>query len=361
LVVALLALVAGLVGASGSSNATAAPVRPATIWPGANYYHPYSAPIWFPLHSPVRANCIGSSTANNSSAHCSHDHVGYYAMNLSVPLYNPDNTRANPNPYVFSAGAGIVTKVVTGQTCNRTSSSVLPGNVVYVSHGGGVVAVYQHLYSVAVGVGDYVSQKTLLGKVGATGAPCVNGVPAPSYLDFQVRKWGGYATLTNNVPTSIGCIGTTTTAETWPKTLTRDQYYVSNPPTPLPAVWTQVPWGIGIAVNPSWNCIPNTGGSNSPNKITTEKMTRTSATVHTVSWVAVPGATAYSVEVQVEKGSTWTYPCSPFATPGCTYGFYQLNASTTHLVINGAGPYRARVEAYNGVGWSAASSFVVTT
>ena len=357
--VGLLALLAAFVMMGGSS-ASAGPVQPAQVWPGSNYQHPFSQPIWFPIHTPIRIGCVGSST-NNNGGPCNADHPGYFAINFSVPKYLPNN-QLNPtlNPHIFSAGAGVVIKVVTGQGCN-TGSSVLPGNVVYVNHGGGTVAVYQHLNYVHVHVGDYVSQLTWLGDMGSSGAPCVNGKPAPAYMDFQIRKWGGTAALTNDISFLLGCVGTTTTAEQWPAKLTADQYYVSAPPNPLPTSWLKVPFGIGIATNPSWNCVAKTGGAGSLNQMTGTKMTRSSSTVHTFSWPLVTGAKAYSIELQLKKGSTWTVPCSPFVTKGCTYGFIQLGATTNHYVINGAGPYRARISDYNGVGWSAPTPFLVTS
>ena len=64
----------------------------------------------------------------------------------------------------------------------------------------------------------------------------------------------------------------------------------------------------------------------------------------------------------MKKGSSWALPCSPFATPGCTYGFYVVSAtSTPHFTFSGSGSYRVQVYAHNSaVGWSRASDWYYT-
>lgn len=336
-----------------------APTANALAWPGANVLHPYSDPVWFPFRDqPIRIDCAGSSTNNNSAAHCSHDHVGYYAINFVVPKYTIPPTLANPHPKVYSAGAGIVSKIVSGQSCNH-GTGILPGNVVYVQHGGGIVAVYEHLHAVSVSVGEYVTPETPIGTVGATGVPCANGVEAPGYLDFQVRHWGGSAALTKDIPTLLGC--SDGKAVVWPAALPLNRYQYF-PPTTQPKVWTQVPFGAGIIIGPSdFTCIPKNGGTGSPNEITTAHLTTSSPSLHTLNWTAVAGANAYTVEFEVKKGTTWSVPCSPFVTAGCTYGFYLFGAtSTPHFTMSGTGAYRARVYAHNGIGYSKVSNWYYT-
>jgi hypothetical protein len=62
------------------------------------------------------------------------------------------------------------------------------------------------------------------------------------------------------------------------------------------------------------------------------------------------------MELQMLKGSTWSVPCSPFVTKGCTYGF--LSTSSTHITITGGGKYRVRLSAHNSVGWSRATDWI---
>ena len=70
--------------------------------------HPYSDPVWFPLHVPVQVGCIGDHRTNNGPTSgtnaCSGDHRGYFAMNFNI--YDT----ANLHPYVYAAGAGVVTQ-----------------------------------------------------------------------------------------------------------------------------------------------------------------------------------------------------------------------------------------------------------
>jgi hypothetical protein len=349
----LLSLVVAMAAATALVSPPASGIGASpTLTGAANAAHPYSDPVWFPFHTPIRIGCAGSSTHNNGAA-CDRDHVGFYAINFLVPYDLPNGQRnLNQNPNIYSAGAGVVSKVVTGQTCNH-GTTVLSGNEVRINHGGGIVAVYWHLYSVNVTVGEYVTQNTVIGRVGATGAPCINGKPGGGYLDFQVRHWGGASALTKDTPTLLGCLGATNTPAIWPRALTKDKYLYVTAPTPLPTVWTQVPDGSGIVVNPSWNCVPTTGGTGSPNAITTARMTRSSSLLHVLSWASVSKANAYTVELEVLRGSTWSVPCSPFVTPGCTSGFFLLSPSSApHLTISGSATYRVRVSAHNGIGWS---------
>ena len=236
----LLALVVGALAVTGL--VAAGPASAVTIAPGANYSHPYSDPLWFPFHGtqPIKVGCAGCSTANNSVTHCKNDHPGYYAINFSPSLYLADGkTKANPNPAVYSAGAGVVTKVVTGQPSCVSGSSVQPGNTVYVSHGAGIVAVYQHLHTVAVSLGEYVTMRTPLGTVGATRcglhqwhlehARALPRLPGAS-LGAARRPW------TQDDHTGAAALASGTTAVGWPGALTASMYLPGypRPSAPLP-------------------------------------------------------------------------------------------------------------------------------
>jgi len=352
-----LALLTLFLAALAATGLVAAQSSTATVVPGANFYHPYSDPLWFPFRSEaIRIGCAGSSTLNNSSLHCKNDHPGYYAINFAVPLYSVYPQKANPHPKVFSVGAGVVRKVVTGQSCTH-GSTVLPGNLVMVDNGGGLVAEYDHLATVSVKVGDYITALTSIGTAGATGDFCgSDGKPGPSYLNFKVRHWGGYATLTYPTPQLRAC--SNGKAVGWPSALPLAKYSYLRPST-VPQVWNQVPWGAQIQLDPAdFSCIPSTGGAGSPSEMTGIHASRTSSSSHSLTWTAVSGVNSYTMELQVLKGSTWSVPCSPFVTPGCTYGFLAIPSTSTHLTISGAGKYRVRLSAHNGVGWSRASDWL---
>lgn len=334
------AVVAGLVGLSGAAGASV-PVSTS---------HPYSDPIYSPIHGPFRVGCIGSDTHNNDPTRCSTDHRGYYASNLSIPKYLPNGVlNPTPNPYIYAAGAGIVKSILTGAPkCVTSFSAISGGNEVAIDHGGGTVSVYQHLLSVSVHVGQLVTTRTPLGTAGATGSQCLsNGQPGAAYLDFQVRQNGGtYPRETAvPVPNLIGCVGTTTQRQRWPA-------------PPLPSTWVQVPWGTGIYQTPQdWNCLPATVPA-SPAQPAAPTVTHTSTSL-TAHWSKVANATRYVLQLQVYKNGSWQAPCPPYQLTGCNSGFYSepgwYGGMTLSGLVSGTS-YRVRLAAhtYNGFSvWSA--------
>jgi hypothetical protein len=357
--------VSTLVAAGGAPAAAAA----TTV---ADRAHPFSDPVWFPIHAPVRAGCIGSSASNNGprtgSNPCSHDHAGYWAMNISIPWKLPGG-RLNPQPHpaVYAAGAGVVIRSARGHAaCVRGGGAVTPGNEVWIAHGGGIISVYQHLLAVNVVVGALVTQRTVIGTVGATGASCTaQGTPQVAYLDFQVRHNGGrYAENAITLPSMLGCAGTSTKAVIVPAAVPRSMYVMpagQHLPATLPKTWIQVPFGAGINfASTDWNCVPANGHA-AASPATGVRLTA-SGTTRVLSWSAAPGANRYAVQLQVLRNGSWIAPCSSYTTSGCNDGYYTLPVtSTPHLTLSGITgrvTYRVRPSVHNGVGWSAATAWV---
>ncbi|MGH8960638.1 MAG: M23 family metallopeptidase [Jatrophihabitantaceae bacterium] len=358
LLLASFAVVAG----SGSASASVPPPNPA---------HLYSDPIWVPIHTAFRAGCIGSSTSNNGprsgANHCSHDHVGYFSMNLSIP-WKVTGGRVNPVPHppVYAAGAGVVIRASTGHAACARSGPVYAGNEVWIAHSGGVVSVYQHLLAVYVRVGSKVTARTAIGTAGATGAACdAHGKPPTAYLDFQVRRNGGqYQTPTAvSVPVLLGCSGTSTKAVAWPAAISRSMYVMpagQRVPNPLPRTWLQVPFGAGIQTTSSqWNCV-RANGSGAATPATGLRLTR-SGTTRTLSWNVEHAANRYEVQVQVLRGRAWVSPCSSWLR-SCNSGYYTLTAtSSPHFRMTGMTgrtTYRLQVCVHNVIGWSSAGRWV---
>ena len=104
-------------------------------------------------------------------------HSGHYAYDIG------DRTQ----PPVWAAGKGSVTKVVNN--CDRVSYGCGGGygNHVIIDHGNGLTTLYSHLESVSVSVADYVSQGTVIGKMGRSGN--VRGASG-MHLHFEVRLNG---------------------------------------------------------------------------------------------------------------------------------------------------------------------------
>ena len=77
------------------------------------------------------------------------------------------------------------------------------GNMVILSHDGGLATVYMHLSKFAAGqkVGDRVEAKTVIGYVGTT------GLSTGSHLHFGVKKDGVYVDPSKLVPVRSGGVG----------------------------------------------------------------------------------------------------------------------------------------------------------
>ena len=338
----LLALLAGFVTGVTPASATTPPLSTA---------HPYSDPIWMPIHAPFEVGCIGSSTSNNSPAHCSGDHVGFYGSNFGIPWKVPPGVvNPVPHPYVYPAGAGVVRSTSTGAPpCASTSTGLNDGNSVVVDHGGGVVSVYLHLQQVLVHPGQLVAPRIPLGTAGATGSVCINGKPGSSYLDFRVEHNGGtYPRETAvAVPVLLGCVGTTTTVERLPGAST---------------TWIKVPWDT-VYYRPSsdWNCVPS-GIPTSPPREYAPAVPSHTGTSLTMRWHRLAAVNRYAVQLQVYKGGKWQAPCPPWQLTGCNSGYWYVpgwySGLTLRNLLSGT-MYRIRVSGHSVGGYGLWSGWSV--
>lgn len=98
-------------------------------------------------------------------------HAGHYAFDIA------DASR----PAVWATGGGTVIKASSGTWGGGY------GNHVIIDHGDGLQTLYAHLDSLAVSVGDYVSQGQVIGQMGNTGR--VYGKTG-IHLHFEVIKNG---------------------------------------------------------------------------------------------------------------------------------------------------------------------------
>jgi len=327
--------------------------------------HPYSDPVWFPLHVPVTVGCIGDHLSNNgptTNNPCAGDHRGYFAMNFDIAMDAP-----NQHPAVYAAGAGIVIQTT------RVSSSCVPaggltsgGNEIVIDHGAGIVSVYQHLNSINVGVGTHVSPRTVIGTVGWSGARCKSNASHPvSYLDFQIHRNGGqYLTATSvRINYLRGCVAQSATAATWPRDLGDATY--SRPlgqtmPRPLPTQWVGVPYVARIATSPYWNCLP-ASAPGTANRMTAPRTSRAARSAG-LAWTPVRGATSYMAQIQIWRPSShsWDAPCTPYTTSSCTVGYFAISGSASRYSLRGlesGRTYRVRLSAHTAAGWSVASSW----
>ena len=110
-----------------------------------------------------------------------HPTLHYYRMHNGLDIGgNSIGTK------VYAAAAGKVNKIVNRSSCG--------GNMVYIQHmvkGKQYRTVYQHLHSINVSVGEYVSASTVIGTVG--GGESYDGCSTGPHLHFGLLKgWDGY-------------------------------------------------------------------------------------------------------------------------------------------------------------------------
>ncbi len=98
-------------------------------------------------------------------------HSGHYALDIAN----------RSKPAIWAAKDGEVIKATVGQWSGGY------GNHIVIDHGDGTQTLYAHMESLNKGVGDYVSQGDVIGKMGATGR--VYGVTG-IHLHFEYRVNG---------------------------------------------------------------------------------------------------------------------------------------------------------------------------
>ena len=87
--------------------------------------HPYTDPIWLPVHAPDRVGCVYSN--------CAGPYHGYWAIDFGGNLDDP----------IYAAGGGVFHVGDINNTCPATGNT--PGTWVWIDHGAAGVTVYEHL------------------------------------------------------------------------------------------------------------------------------------------------------------------------------------------------------------------------
>lgn len=332
---------------------------------GAATTHPYSDPIWFPLHTTSFAiGCVGNYKSTNnyatSNGHCGHDHNGYFALNVDIPTAMPQH------PDIYPAGEGTVLKItrVSG-ACVPTGGKASGGNEVVVDHGGGIVSVYQHLNSFAAGLrtGSEVTPTQAIGTAGASGARCRSGnTPGSSYLDFRIHRYGSDAlSSTLPIPTLQGCVGGS--AATWPSGLPASAFALNGGGTPrsAPAKWTDVPYLTVITTDGVGSCIRSTPTGTTPSAPTAVHAKPANSAV-TLSWAPpAGGAGSYVVRAWIYRSSSRSWAACSQSTTDCNPGYYTAGRTATSRTVTGltvGRTYKFTVSAHNSAGWSTQSSAV---
>lgn len=122
-----------------------------------------------------------------------HPTLHYYRMHNGIDIGTAMNTT------VYSAAAGIVSKIVTVANPNKRNSSC-GGNKVYVKHrvnGKEYTSVYMHLHSISVKLNQYVTITSVIGKSG--GGESYDYCTTGPHLHFGIMKGSAYQNPRNYV------------------------------------------------------------------------------------------------------------------------------------------------------------------
>jgi hypothetical protein len=336
----------------GAANASVARSAAATAPVPA---HPYSAPVWWPVHAKVYVDCVKSNPG------CG-DHHGVWTMDV-VQETLPAGT-ASTDLGVYAMGAGQLHVVTAdGTPCSDSGQPANFGTSVAVDHGGGVTSRYGHLASIDVPDGTWVTAGERIGTMGTTGK---NGNCSVPYLDFQVRSKGAAGPLTE-FQTWTACAPNGGAAQTWPTALNATAIWRPRAPKfPRPTTatyynsWNDVPQrSVDIPATTS-SCIPSATPATAV-RPTGVGITRSGSDRLTVRWNAPAAAPAVrTVQVQLSQfhPSTRTWDYTQHATFVTTTPDTVFTAFAN--LVSGH-TYRATVSFETPAGWSRASTWVSTT
>jgi hypothetical protein len=327
--VASVALVAGVFTVP-SAAAAASMVSPHTV----STTHPYSDPIYYPLHDfSARMDCVVSNPG------CTSGHTDQ-AMTLQTPKPGTQGGIGNyVHVNVYPAGAGIVHIGAHATSCGPNAPAL--GNWVWIDHGGGLVTRYAHLVNMQVTEGEYVDVNTVLGQTGDSGEKTCGYW----YLNFQLKGGGFQYGTPLPLRTLTGCDEATSA----PITL----------PTVANAAWktfNDVPKGDYLPASGT-GCLP-TGTPATLSKPTIGALTQSGTGALTVHWskpVHRPNKIQIEVRLYHPANNTWETVVAKNLTVGTTI-------PTSYLVkgLISRSKYDARVSFHNGVGWSLPSNWSAT-
>ena len=330
-------LVAG--AAAAAPVVTAADVPVITVAPAISAAgppsaaHPYSDPIWSPLRTPARVNCVRTN--------CPGPYHGFWA----IDFIDTDNSTFDP---IFAAGAGIfhVGAVMGKDTCSPTGRAN-SGTWVWIDHGGSRTTMYTHLYQVLAREGQLVTPATMIGRMGHNGnrAPC-----RANYLHMEYRVGGVTGT---RVPPGImlACVGSGrvsmpsqglgTSYAQWDLVPTNQNPRTGRKPNVFTPLSTNA-------------CLASSRGAATPVRpIVTGRRGAASATI---SWGVVPAGvdhTLVTIDRWLPSLRRWSKPISRTVAG---------RASTTRFTGLLSGKlYRLRATSHNGAGYSAWSAYVRVT
>ena len=125
--------------------------------------------------------------------------VGYSSYKITsrfgIRLDGPFVQYEHHNGMDFACARGTAIRAVDAGTVTYSGYRGAFGNVVFVSHGGGIVTIYAHCDSLLVNAGDKVLKDQVIARVGTTGQS------SGYHLHFAVTKNGVYVDPEDYLPT----------------------------------------------------------------------------------------------------------------------------------------------------------------
>jgi hypothetical protein len=315
--------------------------------------HPFSNPIWYPIHAKVYLDCVFTNPG------CIGMHRGW-TMDMVRETQPKGNEEGDIGVYAMGAGRLHIGNP-HGTTCGSTDRSNF-GTWVWIDHGGAVVSRYGHLARIAVADGQLVAAGQRIGTMGTSGKSSNCTVP---YIDFQIRHRGIRGTLIEIRTVKACYVDNGRSVQRWPIDLNATAHWrPAWPVFPQPttavhyAVWNDVPQRSVDFPATSSACIPDTV-PRTPTQPTDVRLARSGSGQLTVHWDKAPTSAA---RVQIQLGvyhatvHRWDYES--------TERFVTLDPSRTAYEFGGLDTgrlYRAKVSFGNAVGWSRPSVWVTKT
>lgn len=298
---------------------TGAPgARAATVHPGADPKHPYSKPVWFPLHVPTYSSCYKSNPGCNG-------YHGYWGMDIGLQGARDKTLPFSTFVPVYPMGAGVVQSITGTNRCGDGQ----PGIRITIDHGGGVVSIYGHVRDVQVHVGDYVATRTALASAGNSGYNNCKRLPNFRYLFLAIKHGRTYVPATH----LYAC--TRSGQQSWPQSFGyRD--------------WNVIPDGSLSMPSVSGSCLP--ASVRSPDQPASVAVSRPTNGQLRFAWSPEDNTrrvTAVRVEFQQYHPTIKRYTTSVTRT-------FHPGRSTTFSGLDRYHRFRAVVRFYNPVGWSLA-------
>jgi len=296
---------ASAAAAPAAVTASAAASSAATTASTGDPEHPYSDPIWLPVHNSDMVGCV----YNN----CAGPYHGYWAIDFGGNLDDP----------IYAAGGGVFHVGNINNTCPATGNT--PGTWVWIDHGPAGVTIYEHLNRVLASEGQLVTPATEIGTMGHNGntAPCH---PNYLHLEWRAERLGG---TRMPIPTMSGCVGSTN--QSFPSYLDH-------------STWNSIPNNKVATPALSTGCMPSSWNTPARPTINVNRGSR--------SAVVIPSARPAGTDAWRDLIEEYHPSLHKFGLP--TYhNHYATTSSTTITGLTDGHTYRLSAAFHNATGWSA--------